>query len=169
MVWLKSPKSQLSKTFSRLKICWIWRKLWAKMCVYVLCPSLMSLTYIALQPVSVFDLSLTFSTCFNIHSVWWYGWKVLSLSFSKLWKSVEYEESYEQRCLRPFWASFNTFNIHSITALIVYIELLLTPLTYPLISISLYPFCLYNCTYINRMKPLPQYVHTVASSFSNSK
>ena len=24
-------------------------------------------------------------------------------------------------------------------------------------------------TYINRMKPLPQYVHTVASSISNSK
>ena len=24
-------------------------------------------------------------------------------------------------------------------------------------------------TYINRMKPLPQYVHTVASSLSNSK
>ena len=30
MVWLKSPKSQLSKTFFRLKIHWILRKLWAK-------------------------------------------------------------------------------------------------------------------------------------------
>ena len=32
-------------------------------------------------------------TCFDIHSTGWYGWKGLSLSFSKLfadWKSVEY-------------------------------------------------------------------------------
>ena len=29
-----------------------------------------------------------------------------------------------------FWVSFHTFNIHSITALTVYFELLLTPLTY---------------------------------------
>ena len=35
-----------------------------------------------------------------------------------------------------------------------YIELLSTPPTYPLISVSLYLFCLYNCTHINRMKPL---------------
>ena len=37
-------------------------------------------------------------TCFNIHSIWWYGWKALSLSFPKLfadWKLVEYQESYE--------------------------------------------------------------------------
>ena len=38
------------------------------MCVYVLFPSLRSLTYIALQPSCVFDLSLTSLTCFNIHS-----------------------------------------------------------------------------------------------------
>ena len=31
MVWLKSPKSQLSKTFFRLKIHWLLRNLWAKM------------------------------------------------------------------------------------------------------------------------------------------
>ena len=30
MVWLKSPKAQLSKTFFRLKIHWILSKLWAK-------------------------------------------------------------------------------------------------------------------------------------------
>ena len=35
MLWLKSPKSQLSKTFSGLKIHWILRKLWAKTCLYV--------------------------------------------------------------------------------------------------------------------------------------
>ena len=33
MVWLESPKSQLSKTFCGLKIHWILRKLWVKMCV----------------------------------------------------------------------------------------------------------------------------------------
>ena len=86
-------KSQLLKTFCGLKIGWILRKLRAKMCVYVLFPSLTSLTDIALQPLGVFDLSLTSLTCFNIHSIWWYGWKAVSLSFSKLfvnWKSVEY-------------------------------------------------------------------------------
>ena len=34
-------------------------------------------------------LSSTSSTCFNIHSVWWYGWKALSLSFPKLSTVVE--------------------------------------------------------------------------------
>ena len=32
MVWLKSSPSQLSKTFCRLKISWILRKLWAETC-----------------------------------------------------------------------------------------------------------------------------------------
>ena len=36
MVWLKSPQSQLSKTFCRLKIGWILRKLWTGMCRCVL-------------------------------------------------------------------------------------------------------------------------------------
>ena len=36
------------------------------MCVYALFPSL---TYIALEPLGVFDLSLTSSTCFNIHII----------------------------------------------------------------------------------------------------
>ena len=61
-----------------------------EMCVYILSPSS---TYIALQPLCVFDLSLTSSTCFNIHSIWWYGWKALSHSFPKLFvdsKLVEY-------------------------------------------------------------------------------
>ena len=76
---------------------------------------------------------LTPLTCFDIHSIWWYGWKALSLSFPKLfadWKSVECQGSYKQRCVRPFWTSFDTFDIHSITALIVYIELLSIPSTY---------------------------------------
>ena len=68
-VWLESPMSQLFKTFCRLKFGWILRKLWAKMCVYALFPSLTSLTYIVLQPLGVFDLSLTSLTCFNIHSM----------------------------------------------------------------------------------------------------
>ena len=37
MVWLKSPESQLSKTFCRLKIHLILRKLWAGMCGCILC------------------------------------------------------------------------------------------------------------------------------------
>ena len=35
----------------------------------------------------------TSSTCFDIHIIWWYGWKALSLSFPKLfadWKLVKY-------------------------------------------------------------------------------
>ena len=36
MVWLKSPDSQLSKTFCGLKIHWILRNLWAGMCGCVL-------------------------------------------------------------------------------------------------------------------------------------
>ena len=35
----------------------------------------------------------TSSTCFDIHRIWWYGYKALSLSFPKLfsdWKSVKY-------------------------------------------------------------------------------
>ena len=36
IVWLKSPDSQLSKTFCGLKIRWLLRKLWARMCVCVL-------------------------------------------------------------------------------------------------------------------------------------
>ena len=86
----KALSLSFSKLFADWKSGWILRKLWAKMCVYVLFPSS---TYIALQPLCVFDLSLTSSTCFNIHSIWWYGWKAVSLSFSKLfadWKSVEY-------------------------------------------------------------------------------
>ena len=70
-----------------------WLNIKKVMCVYVLFPPSTSLTYIALQPLGVFDLSSTSSTCFNIHSISWYGWKALSLSFSKLfvdWKSVEY-------------------------------------------------------------------------------
>ena len=36
MIWLKSPQSQFLKTFCRLKIGWILRKLWAEMCGCVL-------------------------------------------------------------------------------------------------------------------------------------
>ena len=39
------------------------------MCVYVLFPSSTSSTYIALQPLGIFDLSLTSSTCFDIHKI----------------------------------------------------------------------------------------------------
>ena len=71
MVWLKSSKSQLSKTFflqieNQLNI----KKVMSKnVCVCVLFPSLTSLTSIALQSLGVIDLSLTSSTCFYIHSI----------------------------------------------------------------------------------------------------
>ena len=48
--------------------------------------------YVCRRGRKLFRLS-TPSTCFNIHSIGWYGWKGLSLSFPKLfadWKSVEY-------------------------------------------------------------------------------
>ena len=81
--WLKSPKSQLSKTFCRLKIEWILRKLWVKMCVC-------SFNTFDMHSPQLFWA--TFNTS-DIDSIWWYGWKALSLSFPKLfvdWKSVEY-------------------------------------------------------------------------------
>ena len=74
---------------------------------YVLFSSSTSSTYIALQPWGVLDLSSTSPTCFNIHSIGWYGWKALSLSFSKLFadlKSVEYLESYEHECVCMFFS-----------------------------------------------------------------
>ena len=48
--------------------------------------------YVCQRSRKLFQLS-TPSTCFNIHSIGWYGWKGLSLSFPKLFadrKSVEY-------------------------------------------------------------------------------
>ena len=126
--------------------------------------------YICWSMSELLKVEISFDTS-NIDSIWLYGWKALSLSFPKLfvdWNSVEYQESYEQRCVRPFWVSFDTFDIHSITALIGILSYF-RHLWHTLLSVSLYLFCLYNCTHINRMKPLPQYVHTVASSLSNSK
>ena len=72
---------------------------------------------------------------FNIHSIWWYGWKALSLSFSKLFQienPLSIKEVMSQNvcvcsfaifnihsipALRCFWSIFDTFNIHNITAL----------------------------------------------------
>ena len=85
MIWLKSPQSQLSKTFYGLKIHQVLRKLWARMCVYVLFPSSTSSTYIALQPLCVFDLSSTSSTYFNIHLLW----LVLISSTSSTYKALQ--------------------------------------------------------------------------------
>ena len=87
MLWLKSPESQLSKTFCRLKIHWKLRKLWAQMCMSFV--STVS-TYIALNASEILMPSVD---SVNIYNIWWYGWKALSLSFSKLfadWKSVEH-------------------------------------------------------------------------------
>ena len=80
-----------------------WRLLWS--------PT--SPTYTALQPLGVLDLSPTSPTCFNIHSIWWYGWKALSHSFPKLfsdWKSIK-----EVMSQNVSVCSFPIFDIFSIT------------------------------------------------------
>ena len=104
MVWLKSSESQLSKTFSRLKISSILRKLLAKMCMYVLFQSSTSSTYISLQPLGVFDLSSTSLTD--------------SITFIENENDISdiFDMShnlYKNVCV----CSFPIFNIHSITAL----------------------------------------------------
>ena len=48
--------------------------------------------YVYWSMLEVMKVKITFDT-FNIDSIWWYGWKALSVSFPKLfadWKSVEY-------------------------------------------------------------------------------
>ena len=48
--------------------------------------------YVYRSMLEVSKVKITFDTS-DIDSIWWYGWKALSLSFSKLfadWKSVEY-------------------------------------------------------------------------------
>ena len=62
MVWLKSPESQLSKTFCGLKIHLILRKLWAGMCGYVLTVVSTVLTNIAFNTLHALIFVLTVST-----------------------------------------------------------------------------------------------------------
>ena len=48
--------------------------------------------YVCQSMSEVSKVKITFDTS-DIDSIWWYGWKVLSLSFPKLfadWKSIEY-------------------------------------------------------------------------------
>ena len=48
--------------------------------------------YVCWSMSEVLKVKITFNTS-DIDSIWWYGWKALSLSFPKLfvdWKSVEY-------------------------------------------------------------------------------
>ena len=46
----------------------------------------------------------------NIYSIWWYGWKAHKLFAD--WKSVEYLESYREKCVEVF--CIDIVNIHSI-------------------------------------------------------
>ena len=62
MVWLKSPESQLSKTFCGFKICSILRKLWAGMCGYVLTVVSTVSTNIAFNALHALILVSTVST-----------------------------------------------------------------------------------------------------------
>ena len=50
---------------------------------------------------------------------------------------TEITRKHSSRMHATHFCTFDTSGIYSITALIVYIELLLTPLTYPLISVSI--------------------------------
>ena len=71
MVWLKSPHSQLSKTFCGLKIGWILRKLWAGMCGCVLTVVLTVLTNIAfnaLHALIFVSTVLTNKIPYSIHN-----------------------------------------------------------------------------------------------------
>ena len=81
--------------------------------------SLTSSTYIALQPLGVFDLSSTSSTCFDIHRIW-YGWKALSLSFPKLFRienPLSIKEVMSQNVCVYSFPIFDVSDIHSIIAL----------------------------------------------------
>ena len=61
MVWLKSPESQLSKTFSRLKIGWIVTKLDRDVCVFCrLCLNI---------ALNVLEIPMTCVDSVNIHSI----------------------------------------------------------------------------------------------------
>ena len=116
MVWLKSSKSQLSKTFCRLKISWILRKLWVKTCV------------------------CSFDT-FDMH-----------------------------RYYSPqlFWATFDTFDIQSIAALIVHIELLSTPSTWVTLLCIEGPVCTFDTSDTHSLLILYWYYSTVFHTFNTS-
>ena len=65
-------------------------------------------------------LSLTSLTCFNINSVWWYGWKALRLSFPKLFRienPLSIKEVMSQNVCVCSFPIFDIFDIHSIAAL----------------------------------------------------
>ena len=82
-----------------------------------------------------------------------------------------------------FWATFDTFDIQSITALIVYIELLLTPLTYIAfwsfigITVVFHTFDTSNMPfdlllivqYLAPLTPLTSKSHSIYNVDSNSK
>ena len=116
MVWLESPKSQLSKTFCRLKIGSLLRKLWVKMCVC---------------SFDTFDMLRHYSP-------------------------------------QLFWATFDTFDIQSITALIVHIELLLTPSTWVTVLYIEGPVCTFDTSDIHSLLILYWYYSTVFHTFNTS-
>ena len=65
-------------------------------------------------------LSSTSSTCFYIHSIWWYGWKAQSLSCPKLFQienPLSITEVMSQKVCVCSFPIFDIFDIHSITPL----------------------------------------------------
>ena len=105
----KALSLSFSKLFCRLEISWILRKLWAKIRVYALFLSLTCLTYIVLQPLGVFDLSLTSLTFFNIYTQ--YLMVLLESPMSQLYKtfcglqiSWRLRKLWAKTCLYVIWA-----------------------------------------------------------------
>ena len=101
---------QLSKTFCGLKIGWILRKLWVKMCVC---------------SFDTFDMHRHYSP-------------------------------------QLFWATLDTFDIQSITALIVYIELLSTPSTWVTLLCIEGPVCTFDTSDIHSLLILYWYYSSVS-------
>ena len=65
-----------------------------------------NMPYVCQSMLKGLKVKITFDP-FNIHSIGWYGWKGLSLSFPKLfqienWLNIK-KKSYEQKCVCPLF------------------------------------------------------------------
>ena len=87
------------------------------MCVYILFPSLTSPTYIALQPLGVFDLSSTSSTYIEFDGM--VGKLLVSAfqNFFRIENPLSIKEVMSQNVCVYSFPIFDVSDIHSITAL----------------------------------------------------
>ena len=91
-------------------------------------------------------------TCFNIHKLWV---KTCVCSFDTFHMHRYYSP-------QLFWATFDTFDIQSITALIVHIELLLTPSTWVTLLCIEGPVCTFDTSDIHSLLILYWYYSSVS-------